>query len=458
VSSPLTSSRARLELSAAAVWRALLPLVDSGAPAFAVAWSGGLDSTVLLHTLRELRRTAARPFKLRAIHVNHQLQPAAVSFARHCRKLAKSWAVPITVLAPAVPRTAGASIEELARDARYAALGQALTPGEYLLSAQHADDQMETVLLALLRGAGPKGLAAMPAASRLGAGKLLRPLLAWQRDALLRYARQHDLQWIDDPTNGELSFDRNYLRAEVVPALKRRWPSAAQTLGRSARHAAVAAAAMQSHAAGDLAAAADGADLETAVLHRYSPARLREVLRLWLTSAGWRAPDERRLQQIEVLMAAREDAQPELVLPEGTVRRASGRLVLCLKPPQPEFAPTVAAQRVLRWKWRKGPVNLAAGRQLQICADQHGDLDLARLPREIVVTPCAALTGALGRSVRKTLQELDVPWWQRADLPVLITGKSVSLPGDALALADYWLAPLLQSSVNTRQRGRIFWR
>jgi tRNA(Ile)-lysidine synthase len=417
-----------------------------------------MDSTVLLHGLCELHRAAARPFKLRAIHVNHQLQPAAASFARHCRKLAKSWAVPLTVLTPVVPRVAGASIEELARDARYAALSKTLMPGEYLLSAQHADDQMETVLLALLRGAGPKGLAAMPAVSRLGAGKLLRPLLAWQRDALVHYARQHGLQWIDDPSNGDPSFDRNYLRAEVMPALKRRWPSAAQTLGRSARHAAVAAASLQRHAAMDLAAAADGADLDIAVLHRYSAARLREVLRHWLVSEGWRAPDERRLHQIEMLMAAREDALPELVLPEGKVRRATGRLVLCPNLPHNKFSLQAESSRLQRWQWRKGPVNLAQGRQLQICADQHGDLDLARMPKEISIAACAALSGPLGRSLRKTLQELGVPWWERAQLPVLLSGKSASQPGVALALADYWLAPMLQSSANTRQRGRIFWR
>jgi tRNA(Ile)-lysidine synthase len=436
----------------------VLPLIDSDDAKFAVAWSGGMDSTVLLHALRELQRTAAHPFKLRAIHVNHQLQPAATSFALHCHRLAKSWAVPLTVLTPAVARMIGESIEELAREARYAALGGALTPGEYLLSAQHADDQMETVLLALLRGAGPKGLAAMPAVSRLGAGKLLRPLLGWQREALLHYARQHDLHWIDDPTNGDPNFDRNYLRAEVVPALQRRWPSAAQTLGRSARHAAIAATTLQSHSALDLAAAADGADLDIAVLNRYSAARLREVLRHWLVSEGWRAPDERRLHQIEVLIAAREDALPQLVLPEGKVRRAGGRLVLCPNPPQDEIVFAAATGRLLRWQWRKGPVNLPAGRQLQICADKHGDLDLASLPREITIAPCAALSGALGRSLRKTLQELAVPWWQRAELPVLITGRSASQPGHALALADYWLAPMLQSSANTRLRGRISWR
>jgi tRNA(Ile)-lysidine synthase len=293
-----------------------------------VAWSGGLDSTVLLHLLVQARRIPAAQITLRAVHVDHGLQPAAADFRKFCHSTARKWRVPLQVVRARVQLPAGASVEQMARQARYATLARVLEPEELLLTAQHADDQLETVLFALLRGAGPAGLAGMPPALAFGATVLLRPLLDVERAQIAAHAAKHALAWREDPTNEELRFDRNYLRARVLPLLRARWPAAARTAARSAAHCGVAAAAIARAAQRDLEAAADGPDLAITVLRRWPPARRAEVLRRWIGQRGLQVPGQSHLQQIETLMEARKDARPELRLPAYSVRRHAGCLVL----------------------------------------------------------------------------------------------------------------------------------
>jgi tRNA(Ile)-lysidine synthase len=290
-----------------------------------IAWSGGLDSTVLLHCLVT---HADSTLRVRAVHVDHGLQAAAARFRRFCQRMARSWHVPLRVVRVNVPAERGASLEEAARKARRAALEEALAPGEVLLTAQHADDQLETLLLALMRGAGPKGLAGMPARLPLAGACLLRPLLESDRAAITAYAHANALEWEEDPTNATIRFDRNYLRTQVLPVLQARWPAVAHTVSRSARHCASAAALLEAAAASDLAAAADGAGLALTVLRRFTPPRRAAVLRAWIVESGARAPNERHLRQIEAMMSARRDAHPRLHLPDCTVRRIAGRLLL----------------------------------------------------------------------------------------------------------------------------------
>ena len=283
---------------------------------------------MLLHLLWCARRLPRARLELRALHVDHGLQPAAADFRRFCTRTARRWRLPLTILGARVQIARGDSVEQAARDARRAAFATALEPGELLLTAQHADDQLETLLLALLRGAGPAGLAGMPAVAPFAAGRLVRPLLDRERADLLAYARARQLDWIDDPTNDEPRFDRNYLRTRVLPLLKGRWPASARTAGRSARHSASAAAALHEVAARDLELAADGADLEVAVLRRWSMIRRAAVLRAWIQAAGARAPNERHLREIEAMLVARADAHPQLRLPDLILRRQHGRLQL----------------------------------------------------------------------------------------------------------------------------------
>ena len=291
-----------------------------------VAFSGGADSTALLAALAA-QATLRR--RLRAIHVDHGLQPASRAWARHCREVAARLGVPFVLRRVRVNCGPGQSLEAQARAARYAALAQELAAGELLLTAHHQDDQLETVLLQLLRGAGLAGLAAMPAVMPFAAGLLCRPLLSVRRAELTAFTQRRGLPCIEDPANADERFDRNYLRHKVVPLIEARFAGAATAVARSARHAAEAQQLLEQLAAGDAGHCADGARLSAAALRRLTPVRRRNVLRAWIRAAGQLPPDARRLAEIAgPLLAARPDAQPRVEWGEVQVRRHAGQLIL----------------------------------------------------------------------------------------------------------------------------------
>ena len=203
------------------------------APAWHIAFSGGLDSTVLLHQLVELSRLHPLP-PLSAIHVHHGLQTAADAWPAHCQSVCAQLNIPLQVIHVEVQP--GASLEQAARDARYQAFIGALQAGEVLLTAQHRDDQAETLLFRLLRGAGVRGLAAMPRERVLGAGLLVRPLLSVPRARLHAWATERQIPWVEDPSNADDRPSRNFLRLNIFPALAARWPQASQNMARAAAH------------------------------------------------------------------------------------------------------------------------------------------------------------------------------------------------------------------------------
>ncbi len=221
-----------------------------------IALSGGVDSVALLHAAREVTAHHGG-LRLRALHVDHGLQPASLDWAAICRELCERLGVRCEVLELHLVPRKGESVEAEARTERYSALAAALEPGESLLTAHHADDQLETVLLQLFRGAGVAGLAAMPECAPLGPGHHLRPLLQVARVDLVAYAQALGLQWIEDPMNREARYDRSYLRHEVLPAILARWPAAARTVGRSARHLGEAQRLLEALAEADAAALLD---------------------------------------------------------------------------------------------------------------------------------------------------------------------------------------------------------
>lgn len=300
------------------------------APAWRVGFSGGLDSTVLLHLLARLARRESLP-PISAIHVHHGLQAVADAWPGHCQRFCDSLGVPLLVEHVEVGE--GASLERAARDARYAAFIRNLLAGECLLTAQHRDDQAETVLFRLFRGAGVRGLAGIPAVRRLGRGILLRPLLDVSRAELEAYARSRGLSWIDDPSNTDSGFDRNYLRREVLPVIARRWPQAPANIARSAAHLAESEALLAELAQLDLVAA-DACDshggwgvpsLCMESLRQLGEARQRNALRNWL--APWTAmPDSAHWDGWVALRDAARDAQPVWRLAAGELHRAQGRL------------------------------------------------------------------------------------------------------------------------------------
>jgi len=289
-----------------------------------VALSGGLDSSVLLTALATPQR--ARP-RLRAIHIDHGLHPNSRLWSAHCRSLARQLKVPLRVLATKVSRGSGESLEAAARAARYALLEAHLAPGEVLLTAHHADDQLETVLLQLFRGSGLAGISAMPEIAAFGRGFLARPLLTCARSQLEEWAKSTGLTWVEDDTNADESLDRNYLRRRVLPLLRARWPGVGISVGRSARHAAAAQKLLDEVARRDVERAADGDCLASGVVRALGPERRRNALRFWIARSGFRVPDTRRLDEIcGPLLDARPDANPRVSWADGVVQRERGRL------------------------------------------------------------------------------------------------------------------------------------
>jgi tRNA(Ile)-lysidine synthase len=280
--------------------------------ALLVAFSGGLDSTVLLHALSA--NAAVRARGLRALHVQHDLQDAAGDWAGHCERVCADWRIPITVARVQVPRDSGLGLEGAARDARHAAFAAALAPGETLVLAHHRDDQAETVLLRLLRASGSDGLAAMREERVFGPARLWRPLLDCPRASLHGYAQAHRLQWLEDPSNADTRHDRNFLRHRALPLLRERWPEAEAALARSATLLAEDAQLLAEEARRRLqpALGADPYTLLTAPLLALSPPWRARVLRQWFASLGLPSPPGRAFARIDTeLLASRHDAQPE---------------------------------------------------------------------------------------------------------------------------------------------------
>ena len=418
-----------------------------------VAFSGGLDSSVLLAALAQLAR-AGRP--LRALHVDHHLQAKSALWSAHCRRVARSLGVPLKVVNVRVPRTRGGSLEAAARAARYRALAAELRTGEALLSAHHEDDQAETLLLQLLRGAGVAGLAAMPARAGFARGLLLRPLLGMPRAALEAWARAQGLTWVEDDSNRELHLDRNYLRAEALPVLRARWPAAAATIARTAGHLAAAQRLLEHLGAEDAARAACGAALSAQVLRRLPPERRRNALRYWIGAAGRLLPPTSRLEEIAgPLLAARRDAQPRVSWADGSVVREGQLLRL-----GPAAAPGArAANAGAAWSWRRQRTRdfgAPLGR-LTLKGDPRGALDLDALPPVLEVRTrrggerLVLAPGGPGRSLKGLLQQARVPHEERARLPLVFCGARL------LAVGDRWLDASVRAGEGSRRRARLLW-
>jgi tRNA(Ile)-lysidine synthase len=300
------------------------------ATAWHIAFSGGLDSTVLLHLLAHLAKTQTLP-ALNAIHVHHGLQAAADAWPEHCRAVCAALGVPLQVVRVQVQP--GASLERAARDARYHAFTETVQANEVLLTAQHRDDQAETLLFRLLRGAGVRGLSGMPRQRPLGKGHLLRPLLDVTRAELEAYASEQGLSWVEDPSNEDRQYSRNYLRHQVFPALASRWPQAVATMARSAAHLSEAQALLDDLADIDLSLASTVSDfdwlglpsLELAALEKLSVARQRNALSRWLEPRT-RLPDSDHWSGWEDLRDATGDARPIWRLAQGELHRAGGRV------------------------------------------------------------------------------------------------------------------------------------
>jgi tRNA(Ile)-lysidine synthase len=417
---------------------ALLACVESLVPRtsaeLCVAFSGGLDSTVLLHALARALVDRAN-YRMRAAHVDHQLQADSASWSERCGRVARSLQIEFVPLVVKVPDDPGLSPEAAAREARYAALRQILKPNEVLLTAHHADDQLETMLLALMRGAGLRGLSGVPSVQIFGGGWLARPLLEFSRAELEEWARAEQLQWLEDPSNENPSFDRNFLRHRVLPALRERWPAAAHSATRSTAHLREAGRLLDVLAAADLESVAIGSCLSMTQLASLAPARRRNVLRHWIRQQGMRVPSTRKLATIERdLLIAREDRLPCVEWEDVQVRRHRG-LLYCMRQ-RPQFEPadplTWNVSQVLELPAQLG--------RLRVERSALGGLAAARVPGVLQVhfrrggEELQPAGDAHHRKLKKLLQDARVlPWW-RDRVPLIYAGEQL------VAVGDLWIA------------------
>lgn len=387
---------------------------------YLIALSGGADSMALLHAMCALRERLA-PARIVAVHVHHGLHEQADAWQRLCGRVCDALEVRLQVLQVDAVAARGESPEAAARRARYQALARLPDVDEAVCTAHHRRDQAETLLLQLVRGAGPAGLAAMPTLARLGRGWLARPLLDTGPHALRDYLVRYGVEWSEDPSNEDRSLDRNYLRHEILPLLERRWPGVQRTLARVAAHQADSAVLAADLAQIDLrdAHGAVPDTLSIEALSLLAPARARNLLRGWLVERGLPAPGAVHLAQIlDELVAARDDARPLVTWPGAEVRRF--RDAVHAGPPMPVHDPA----RVLVWQPEQ-MLDLAHGRLEATAAEGRGiDAERCRRARlEVRFRQGGERLRPAGRrhstTLKKLLQASAVPPWLRDRIPLI---------------------------------------
>jgi tRNA(Ile)-lysidine synthase len=404
--------------------------LPAGASGIVAAVSGGKDSACLLAALCE--GAVPRGLTLRAVHVDHGLTAAAASLRGAAEALCLRLGVPLDVVTVDVAVGPGLSIEAEARAARYRAIEGVLGAGECLLTAHHAEDQAETLLLQLLRGAGLKGLSGMPLCRAFGPGWHIRPLLEVARSALREFGAAHEVPGVDDPMNRDRRFDRAYLRQEIWPSIERRWPGAASALARSAQHLSQAQVFLDSSAARTVDRLRDGDALSVPGLRALPPREQANVLRYWIAAAAIVPPSTSRLlEAMRQIFTANADHLPAVVWGAHALRRYQERLFVT--PAEPPALPEAAVE------WRVAPgsrLDLGAGLGALRWDLRPGGLDAARLPGVVSVhrrrggetlKPSAR---ARTQTVQHLCQAMGILPWMRDALPMIHVGEALVAVGD----------------------------
>ena len=409
-----------------------------------VAYSGGMDSHVLLHAMAELRNTGKFNGTLTAIHVNHALNPGADNWAEHCAKVCKDLGIPLITVSVSVERD-GKGLEQAAREARHKAFADAIAQmdeGCQLLLAHHQDDQVETQIFRMMRGTGIRGLAGIHTSRSFANGSMVRPLLGHTRGVLFEYATAQGLDWIEDDSNRDETLDRNFLRQRVLPELESRWPGYRKSLQRLAGLAEESQALLREVGEQDLLRVRDFPHrLSIAKLLEFSPARQRNIVRTWLlimeANEAILAPDRYVVERIfaEIIPAA-QDAEPVVTWSKSgqimEMRRFADYVyaVLPLEIPQ--------SRNRLLWETRT-PFELPGLGSL--FAVESADEGLV-LPdsREVEIRfrqggESVKPAGRKTRPLKKILQDYKVPPWWRDKIPLIYIDDALAAVGD-LFIAD----------------------
>ncbi|MEH6626311.1 MAG: tRNA lysidine(34) synthetase TilS [Motiliproteus sp.] len=411
-----------------------------------LGFSGGLDSQVLLDLA--LSAGLHKSHDLKILHVHHGLQDEADSWVEDCRKRCQDLGVPLTVSRVQVSQ--GASPEAMAREARYQVFDTVVAEGDGLLLAHHQDDQAETMLLRLLRGSGPKGLSGIPQHRSLAKGALVRPLLGLSRQQLEAHAQQQRLQWIEDPSNQSLQHDRNYLRHQVLPQLKQRWPHALDAFSRTARFCHEADQLNQQLAAMDYQQCGVSGRLQCPQLLALAPERQRNLIRYWLRESSLLLPEERVMEQIlSQLLNARPDAEPCVSWGDVQMRRFQQQLYLVDGRWQPPLKKcSWDLRQPLCFSFGELSVQPACGEGVKIPAGSRVEVGFRQGGEKL------RLHGREGsRSLKKLLQEAQVPPWRRPLLPLIY------VDGELAAVADLWISEDYQAvqAVNEEALIKFVW-
>lgn len=412
-------SSEQLRTYLASVFPAMFSADAASSAIWWIGFSGGLDSTVLLHALAQLHL----PVQLRALHINHQISPNADAWQAQCAAFCAQLAIPFHAEKVRVINT-GKGIEDAARAVRYAVFEKNLAPNDVLFTAHHANDQAETVLLRLMRGTGPRGLAAMASRRVLGAGLLVRPLLHFSRAELEAYAYAHQLTWVDDESNEDDNYDRNFLRNQVMPLLQERWPEFKRKWQQTADLCAQQEALMEDIAQTDLQnvrpmVARVGQSIDLALLLRLSPTRQQNLLRYWLRLLNCTAPEQLHWQQIEQqIFNGREDAQARVSW--GNVAFQAYQQRLYALPVQlPEMKLQFEAIQS-----SKKPRLKAGLPDMRIAYRMGGER-------------CKPAGRAHSQTLKKLLQEYALEPWLRDKVPLVFSGESLVAVGDLWICAGF---------------------
>ncbi|MEJ2766657.1 tRNA lysidine(34) synthetase TilS [Photobacterium sp. MCCC 1A19761] len=391
---------------------------------FVLALSGGLDSRVLLALLGQFIRRHPQ-HQAQVVHVHHGLSPNADAWLARCR----DWSAQagLAFAAEHVTLTLGArvSVEQQAREQRYQALARHVNDGDLLLTAQHADDQLETFLLALKRGSGPAGLAAMAPETPFGEGQHLRPLLWATREEIEVYARHQGLAWIEDESNRDTRYDRNFLRHEITPGLTARWPGLRKSVARSAALCGEQEALLAELLATRLAQAVQ-ADGSLAIAELGSERTGKQLIRLWLRQQDVLMPSQAQLSQLwNSVVMARADANPQLRWQQVEVRRHRQCLYLIRQWPaihHIQLSCTLGAPCHL--PQALGTVLLQHTGQGQLRLPASDEPVTVRFnPEGIEAKP----VGRVGRrKLKKLFQEYGVPSWNRRRTPLIFYGDQLA--------------------------------
>ncbi len=408
-----------------------------------VGYSGGLDSSVLLHWLAT--SPAARARGLAALHVDHGLHPASAEWAAHGIAFAAQLGIVCHVRRVNVARDAGLGLEAAARAARHAAFAAALPAGGALALAHHRDDQNETVLLKLLRGAGPEGLAAMRDLRPFASGWLWRPLLTVPRAEIRAYAERHRLEWIEDPGNADHDLARNFLRGEILPRLRRHWPRLDEALGHAAGHARAAAdfIARQAEIALGTVRGEDRSTLRWRAWLDLPDALRDPVLRLWLRALGHAEPTRSQVTELErQLHTTAAERLPCVTWADIALCRYREHLhaVVRRDPPPVDW----------QMDWDGRPLVLPAGcGRLRLEPVDAAPAAIARTAAPPVQVrfrrggEWLRLPGRLHRSeLRDLFQQTGIPPWERGRLPLVCRETTVLTVGDRWISTEgrIWLA------------------